>query len=189
MLNFKRILTTLKNQNVHFVLIGGRAAVVQGSAYPTYDIDICYARDKENLENIIKALAPFHPYLRGAPKDLPFIFDVKTLHIGLNFTFSTDIGDIDILGEVQGIGNYEDVVQYSEIIEIYGMPCSVLTVEGLIKSKKAIRRPKDEPIIKEMEAILEIHQQQEKKEVKKLCHQKSKNMNKKINGLNNMKRI
>lgn len=162
MLNLKEILTTLKNHNICFVLIGGQAAVAQGSAYLTWDIDICHARDKENLENIVKALSPFHPYLRGAPKGLPFIFDLKTLRTGLNFTFSTDIGDIDLIGEIQGVGYYEDALKYSETMEIYGMQCHVLTIEGLIKSKKAAGRPKDEPVIKELKALLGIRKQKGK---------------------------
>ena len=52
MLNFKEIITTLKNHNIRFVLIGGRAAAIQGSAYPSYDVDICHLRDKENLEKL-----------------------------------------------------------------------------------------------------------------------------------------
>ena len=163
MVKVKEFLLQLKFYNVKFIIIGGQAAVLQGSAYITADIDICYARDKENLENIVKALWPFHLYLRGAPKDLPFIFDAGTLKMGLNFTFSTDIGDIDLIGEVAGIGNYEEVLKYSETMEIYAMPCNVLTAEGLIKSKKAAGRPKDEPVVKELEAILEIRRQDKEK--------------------------
>lgn len=158
-INFKKIITRLKNYNVRFVLIGGRAAVAQGSSYVTYDVDISYARDKENLENIVQSLLPFHPYLRGVEKELPFIFDTRTLQMGLNFTLTTDIGDIDILGEVTGLGNYAEVVKYSETMEIYGMECQVLTIEGLLKSKKTINRKKDEPVIKELEAIMEIRKQ------------------------------
>ncbi len=163
MLNLKEILTTLKKHNVRFVLIGGQAGVAQGSAYMTSDVDICYARDKENLENLVKTLTPFHPYLRGAEKTLQFIFDAKTLQMGLNFTLSTDIGDVDLFGELKGIGYYEEVFKYSEIMEIYGMECNVLTVEGLIRSKKAVGRQKDEPVINELEAILEIRRQRENK--------------------------
>lgn len=162
-LNFKKILTTLKNHNVKFILIGGRAAVVYGSSYPTYDVDICYARDKDNLGNIVKALSLFHPTLRGAPKDLPFIFDAKTLKNGLNFTFSTDIGDIDLLGEVKGLGTYDEVMKYSETMEIYNMECYVLSLEGLIKNKKAVGREKDKGALIELEALLEIRKRMKKR--------------------------
>lgn len=163
MLNLKEILNTLKKNNLHFILIGGQAAVVHGSAYLTHDVDVCYARDKENLENIVKALKAFNPFLRGAEKDLPFIFDAETLQKGLNFTFSTDIGAIDLIGEVSGIGGYDEVIKYSETLEIYGMQCHVLTVEGLIKSKKAAGREKDRIVIKEMEALIQIKRRKENK--------------------------
>ena len=159
MVKVKEFLSHLKLCNVKFIIIGGQAAVLQGSAYITADLDICYARDKKNLENTVKSLSPFHPYLRGAPKDLPFIFDAMTLKKGLNFALSTDIGDIDLIGEIQGVGYYNDALKYSETMEIYGMQCHVLTIEGLIKSKKAAGRPKDKPVIKELEALLEIRKQ------------------------------
>lgn len=162
MVKIKEFLSQLNSHNIKFIIIGGQAAVLQGSAYITVDIDICYSRDKKNLENIVKALSPFHPYLRGSPKDLSFIFDSKTLQSGLNFTFSTDIGDIDLIGEIQGIGYYNDALKYSETMEIYGIPCHVLTIEGLIKSKKSAGRPKDEPVIKELKALLEIRRQKGK---------------------------
>ena len=130
MVKVKEILNRLKFNNVKFIVVGGIAAIAQGSAYLTADVDICYAREKENLENLVKALTPFHPYLRGAPKDLPFIFDAKTLHQGLNFTFSTDVGDIDLIGELSGIGHYDEVLKLSEETEIYDQRCYVLTIHN-----------------------------------------------------------
>jgi predicted nucleotidyltransferase len=155
----KEFISLFIEKGTRFVIIGGQAAVFQGSSYLTVDIDFCYSRDDENLENIVNALKPFHPYLRGADKNLPFIFDALTLKKGLNFTFSTDIGDIDLLGEVSGLGSYDEVIKYSETLEIYGMKCSVLSLEGLIKTKRAAGRPKDLILLKELEAILEIRKQ------------------------------
>ena len=42
MLQAERLLTALCKANVEFVVIGGMAAVAQGSAYVTADLDICY---------------------------------------------------------------------------------------------------------------------------------------------------
>ncbi len=163
MLDLKKILTSLKNNNVKFVIIGGQAAVIHGSSIMTRDFDICYCRDKKNLENIVKALSPFHPYLRGAPQNLPFKFDEQTIKIGLNFTLTTDIGDIDLIGEVEGIGKYEKVIKYSEKIEIYGMHFQVLSINGLLKNKKTLGREKDKIQIKELEALLTIIKKKEKR--------------------------
>ncbi len=154
MTRVKDLISQLKQRDVRFILIGGQAAVAQGSAYLTADVDICYSRDRENLANIVRAIAPYRPRLRGVEENLPFVFDLSTLESGLNFTLTTDAGDIDLVGEVTGLGNYEKVSQYSETLQIYELACQVLTLEGLIKSKKALRRPKDLGVIKELEALL-----------------------------------
>ena len=163
MLNIQKIIKALSEHNVNFVVIGGTAAIAQGSAHFTLDFDICYARDKQNLEDLVKALAPLHPYLRGAPKDLPFIFDAKTLQNGLNFTLSTDVGDIDLLGEVKGVGEYSEVVKCSERLQIYDIECYILTLEGLIKAKIAVGRPKDLRLLTELEALLQIRKSKKEK--------------------------
>ena len=46
----------------------------------------------------------YQPYLRGAPPGLPFRWDDRTLKAGLNFTLTTTLGDLDLLGEVAGGG-------------------------------------------------------------------------------------
>jgi predicted nucleotidyltransferase len=153
---FERLLQTLHAARVKFVLIGGLAAVAHGTATLTGDVDICYARDQENLERLAQALAPFHPRLRGAPPDLPFRLDPPTLRAGLNFTLTTDLADLDLLGEVLGLGTYDAVHAASEEIEVYGLPCAVLTLEGLIRAKRAAGRPKDLRALHELEALLAL---------------------------------
>jgi hypothetical protein len=63
------------DEGVEFVLIGGAALRLQGSAYVTRDLDFCYDRSERNLRRLAKALAPYHPRLRDAPPNLPFQFD------------------------------------------------------------------------------------------------------------------
>src|ERR1043165_2965616 len=108
-MQFKALLAALASNEVEFVIIGGLAATLHGSARVTYDLDIVYNRTSTNLLKIVAALSPYQPYLRGAPAGLPFKFDVETLKRGLNFTFTTTVGPIDLLGELSGIGNYEAV--------------------------------------------------------------------------------
>src|SRR5918992_1270731 len=104
--DFRRLLIALVDQDVEFVIVGGIALILQGSARLTRDLDICYARDRTNLKALAAALAPFRPRLRGAPASLPFTFDWRTLESGLNFTLTSDAGDIDLLGEIAGIGTF-----------------------------------------------------------------------------------
>src|SRR2546430_10770607 len=82
----------LYDAGVEFVVIGGAAMGVPGSAHLTRDIDFCYARTAKNMDRLAKAPQPFHPVLPGAPPDLPFPFDAKTIGDGLNFTLTTDLG-------------------------------------------------------------------------------------------------
>lgn len=137
------MLRQLIDHDVKVVLIGGLAMVAHGSAYITKDIDLCYGRSKENLEALTLALAPLHPTLRGAPPDLPFRLDVPTLAAGLNFTLSTDLGALDLLGEVTGIGGYELALAQSDERHLGPLTVRVLSVDGLIVNKRAAGRPKD----------------------------------------------
>ncbi|HKV26548.1 MAG TPA: nucleotidyl transferase AbiEii/AbiGii toxin family protein [Candidatus Acidoferrum sp.] len=156
-MNLHGTLTALHAAQVEFVLIGGAAFQLQGGARPTEDLDFCYSRTTENIRRLAEALEPFHPRLRNAPEGLPFRFDASTIAHGLNFTLNTDLGAMDFLGEVSGIGDYAKVKAASELIVVLGIPRQVLTLEGLLKAKLAAGREKDLEAIKEIESLLEIH--------------------------------
>jgi predicted nucleotidyltransferase len=162
----EQLLQILHAAEVKFVLIGGLAAIAHGAETVTGDVDICYARDRDNLERLVQALAPVHPRLRGVPPDLPFRLDFPTLRAGLNFTLTTDLADLDLLGEVLGLGGYDAVYAASEEIEMSGFRYSVITLEGLIRAKRAAGRPKDLRALYELEALLALRRGSEKKEEK-----------------------
>lgn len=140
---------------VNCVVVGGVAAGARGSSQATFDVDVCYARDRANLIRLANALRSVNATLRGAPKDIPFILDEETLRRGLNFTFDTDIGKIDILGEVQGVGLYDDCFTHSDETELFGYRLRVLSLEKLIDAKRSAGRTKDLLALPELEAILE----------------------------------
>jgi hypothetical protein len=143
MLDVAAILRQLNDHQVEYVLIGGLAMIAHGSAYNTKVADICYGRSSANLAAVATAFAPLHPYLRGAPAGLPFRFDALTIQASLNFTLTTDLGDIDLLGEVSGVGTYVQVLAQSEERDLYGLKVRVLSLAGLIAAKRAANRPKD----------------------------------------------
>lgn len=134
---------------------------LHGSAHATFDLDICYNRGRANLKRIVAALAPYHPRPRGLPENLPFIWNEQTLQSGTNFTFATDIGDIDLLGEVTGVGSYPDALAASVVMRFYGVECRVLTLDSLIASKSAAGRTKDLLALPELEALREVAEQNE----------------------------
>lgn len=153
--DFVRLLEELTQHEVAFIIIGGVAAIAHGSARHTVDLDIVYQRSPLNLGRLVAALSPFKPYLRGAPPGLPFSWDPATLKRGLNFTLITDLGDIDLLGEIAGGGTYDDLVSGAVEMDVSGFRCRCLSLRQLIRAKRAAGRPRDFDAIAELEAIEE----------------------------------
>lgn len=153
MIDFERILCALSLHEVRFIIVGGVAATVHGSARLTQDLDIVYARDRDNLEALVAALSGHNPTLRGAPAGLPFRFDALTLRAGLNFTLTTGLGPLDLLGEISGGGRFEDLVERTVRISLFGTECFCLDLKTLIAVKRAAGRPKDLETIAELETI------------------------------------
>jgi predicted nucleotidyltransferase len=152
------LLASLRSNDVSFVVVGGVAAILHGSSRVTYDVDVVYDRSPENLRRIVAALAPFDPYLRGAPPGLPFRFDVETLQRGLNFTLTTTQGAIDLLGELLGVGSFSDVCSQAVEAELPGGRYLFIDLDTLIVSKKAAGRAKDLEAVAELELIREQRQ-------------------------------
>jgi predicted nucleotidyltransferase len=153
--NFAELIRVLDEARVEFIIIGGVAARSHGSTRFTEDLDIVYHRTRDNIENVVMALAPYQPYLRGAPPGLPFAWDAQTIQRGLNFTLKTSLGSLDILGEVTGGGTYDQMISHSITQEFFGVDCKCLDLDTLIKVKRAAGRPKDFEAIAELEAIVE----------------------------------
>lgn len=164
MLQADQLLTALCQADVAFVIIGGMAAVAHGSSYVTADLDICYQRNPHNYHRLTQALRPFKPRLRDAPADLPFILDARTLEAGLNFTLSTEGGDLDLMGEVAGLGGYDTVKANTEEVELLGYRVWVLTLAGLIRSKQAVGRPKDLRLLAELQALQALRTESQEEE-------------------------
>jgi predicted nucleotidyltransferase len=152
-IDFPALLRALAEARVEFIIVGGAAATAHGSARLTQDLDVVYSRDPANLERLAAALAPHEPYLRGAPEGLPFALDAKTLKAGLNFTLTSKLGDIDLLGEITGGGGYRELIGDTIEIELFGVRCRCLGLERLIEVKRAAGRPKDLEAIAELEVI------------------------------------
>lgn len=141
-MRLRELLARLAEHQVRFSVIGGVALIARGVQRSTEDLDIAYARDRENLAHLAAALRPLHPRLRGVA-DLPFVLDEASLRSGLNFTLDTDLGPLDLFGEVPGLGTFEHVDAASGELEIAGTRMLVLTLEGLELAKRAAGRPKD----------------------------------------------
>jgi hypothetical protein len=155
MTDFAGLLRALTSADVEFILIGGVAATVHGSARLTRDVDVVYRRSAENHARLVRALAPHSPYLRGAPPGLPFTWDVDTITRGLNFTLVTALGDLDLLGEAAGGGTFEGLLPHSQPIALYELSVRCVDLPALIRLKRAAGRPKDLEVVAELEALYE----------------------------------
>lgn len=153
MTDFRGLLHALRDSQVEYILVGGAAATAHGSARLTLDLDVVYRRTPGNIAGIVRALAPHRPYLRGAPPGLPFKWDGETLSAGLNFTLITDLGAIDLLGDITGGGGYEQLLPHTDTVTVFGVECRCLSLDRLIHVKRAAGRVKDLEAIAELEAI------------------------------------
>jgi hypothetical protein len=143
MTDFRALAGALAESGVEFVLIGEAASTAQGSLYSKLvsRLDVLYRRTPDNLARVVNSLAEHHPYLRGAPAGLPFHWDVETLHRGLDFTLATDLGSIDLMGEMVGGGGYEALVPKADTLTLFGLECRCLSIHQLIGQARG-RTPK-----------------------------------------------
>ena len=155
MFNLLKLLQLLSAAEVEFVIVGGIAIRSHGGNYLTEDLDICYSRTHDNLKKIADVLLPLKPRPRNFPDNLPYVFDWTTLQHGTNFTFETSMGDVDLLGEVKAVGNYEDLVGQSIRVDLDGYSTYILSIPALIIAKRAAGRPKDQAGLQVLEALEE----------------------------------
>jgi predicted nucleotidyltransferase len=155
---FEKLLPTLVRAGVDFVLVGGVAGIVHGSARATYDIDIVYSRAEQNIERLASAIASHKPYLRDASLGLPFTWNAKTIHSGLNFTLTTELGDIDLFGELVGGDTYQDLLAHSFEVEGFGVRFKCVDLPTLIRIKEETGRPKDREAVAELRVLLQERQ-------------------------------
>ena len=159
----ERLLKALAESEVKFIVVGAYAAIMQGSASRTDDLDVCYERTPENYKKMIRALTPFKPRLRGVPENLVAPFDEHSLAQGTNFTLTTDIGNVDLLGEMSGVGGYSQIAGDAKSIDLGSVHCHVASLDTIIRSKEAADRPKDRATLPELKALRTIQQREEKR--------------------------
>jgi hypothetical protein len=154
-MNFIAAVQALVDEGVDFVIIGGWSAILHGSSSVTNDLDICYARSPDNLKRVVAALTSFHPRLRDLPQNLPFVWDPATLRNAAILTLSTDLGAIDLLADVSGLGGFEEVKANSLLLQAFDREVWTLNLPALIRAKRAAGRPKDLQVLPELEGLLE----------------------------------
>ena len=156
MTDFKALIEHLAQAKVDFIIVGGVAAAAHGAVRTTLDLDIVYARTPANVQRLVDALSDVAPYPRGAPPGLPFRWDPRTISNGLNFTLRTQLGDLDLLGEITAGGGYDALLGHTIEVTLFGCRCRCIDLTELIRVKRAAGRPKDFEAIAELEKLLEL---------------------------------
>ena len=150
------LLRQLVAADVDFIVIGGIAAVLLGSATITRDLDITYASDQENLDRLGEVLVSLAARLRGVTEDVPFVPDGRTLRHTRILTLDTPDGWLDLLAQPDGSPAYAQLRERSWVADVGGIRVRVASLEDLIAMKKAAGRPKDLVAVEELEAIQRI---------------------------------
>ncbi len=154
-----RILRALTERGVDFVVIGGLAAVLHGSARITQDIDICFATDPDNLQALGEVLTGLRARLSGIDEDVPFVPDEATLHNVEVLTLDTDAGKLDVLARPSGFPGYDTLRAQADRLDIDGASFLIAAIPDLLAMKAAAGRPKDLSDIAELEAILRLRRE------------------------------
>jgi predicted nucleotidyltransferase len=153
MKNLNNLLKHLLENNIDFVLVGGFASTLYGSTMVTRDIDICYAMTPQNIENLRTLLKDLHPVHRQTPNKISFIELPKELKGINNLYLDTDLGTLDILSQITGVGDYERVKSKAIEVNVFGHKCKVISLDDLISAKKTLGRNKDLLVVQELEEI------------------------------------
>jgi hypothetical protein len=154
------ILGLLDRHGVRFVVIGGIAGVLQGSASITHDLDICYSREGDNLDRLAAALREVEATLRGVHERVPFRLDAASLKSGMNFTFDTRHGPFDCIGEASGNFDYEQLRRNADVHDVFGLQVQVASLDDLIRMKRAAGRNKDLIEVENLAALRDVRDQQ-----------------------------
>lgn len=159
--SLKELVLRLNRHGCQFVIVGGFGAVSLGCSLVTRDVDVACDLSPVNLLRVWRALDGLHPVHRMTPDRLPFTREQAERDDWNNLYLATDLGQLDLLGEVKGIGNFEQCMANSEPLSISGAEIRVLTLEAMIISKRAMGRPRDLHTVLELEVIRELRNKKE----------------------------
>ncbi|HEY7816029.1 MAG TPA: hypothetical protein VIC62_22480 [Nakamurella sp.] len=155
-LDLAGLLRSLDRHRVAYVMIGGLAAVIHGSPFPTQDLDITPATGPDNLARLSTALTDLDTKIRaeGVPDGLPIAHDAESLAAVQTWNLTTKYGDLDISFVPSGTQGFGDLNESAEPVDLYGVAVRVASLADVIRSKQAANRPKDQRVLPTLRELL-----------------------------------
>jgi hypothetical protein len=150
-----RLLQTLCDSEIEFVVVGGFAAMLHGSSMLTRDLDVCAVLTDASVERLRAAFREFHPTHRHTPQRLSFLENPRPGVPLKNIYLQTDLGPLDVLGSISGFDDIDDIRRNAVRFDLFGRAVLVMSRQDLIRSKEALGRPKDLLVAQELRAISE----------------------------------
>ena len=153
--NDQALLMRLKDSGLNFVVIGGLCVVYHGVPVATFDLDICCAFGEENVRRIESAVKDLNPVHRLTANKLPLEQTRGSFKDLKNIYLQTNLGKLDCLSEVAGLGGYEQVLQQSISHSMSFGQFRMLSLDALITAKAAVGRQKDLDAVRLLRAVKE----------------------------------
>lgn len=149
--NLSEILEELLKAGIDFILVGGLAAVIQGSPVTTMDVDIVHNQSPENVAKLLAFLTSVDAIYRRLDDKLikPKECDLSGKGHAL---FTTRLGPLDVLAVIEEGKSYDELLDHTVEIDFRGYPLRVLDLKMLVQLKRTSRDPKDKqrlPVLKE----------------------------------------
>jgi predicted nucleotidyltransferase len=160
--DLQKLLRKLDDAGVEFVLVGGYAAMLHGSSLLTRDIDVCAVLTPDNVEKLRDAFRDVHPVHRIASPQRSFLDVPAAGDTVENLYLNTDLGTLDVLGRITGVGDYARVARDAVEVELFGLRVLAIGLDDLIAAKESLGRDKDVIAAKELRAVREKLGKQER---------------------------
>ncbi|HEY6642446.1 hypothetical protein [Povalibacter sp.] len=154
MTELNKLLQALCDAEIDFVIVGGFAAMLHGSSMLTRGLDVCSVLTDATVAKLRTAFRDLHPIHRQTPQRLSFLDNPDPGVPLRNIYLQTDLGPLDVLGSITGLGNFEEVRRNAVRFEIFGRQVGVMSINDLIRAKEALGRPKDILMAQELRAII-----------------------------------
>lgn len=155
MVQLNQLIARLCDAGIEFVVVGGFAGVLHGSTLVTRDLDVCVVLSAENVARLREVFRDVRPSHRFSSPKLSFLDNPEPGVAMNNLYLETELGPIDLLGSIKGVGEFEQVRAASIEVELFGRRCRVISIDALIQAKQAMGREKDMIAAKELRAIAE----------------------------------